>query len=95
MILIGIDPHKSTHTATAVDPATNADLGSIRIESTIIDYRRISGRPVSGRSKTRMDSAIISLCGCSLSASWWSISRPRRLLVFANSPKAAGARTIA
>ena len=32
MIVIGIDPHKSTHTATAVDPATNTDLGSIRID---------------------------------------------------------------
>ncbi|GAA3783588.1 hypothetical protein GCM10022206_23610 [Streptomyces chiangmaiensis] len=32
MMLIGIDPHKSTHTATAVDPETNRDQASIRID---------------------------------------------------------------
>jgi transposase len=41
VIVIGIDPHKSTHTATAVDPGTNTDLGSIRIRSTIEDYQRL------------------------------------------------------
>lgn len=25
MMLIGVDPHESTHTATAVDPAMNSD----------------------------------------------------------------------
>ncbi|MFD9668655.1 hypothetical protein ACFWAY_45005 [Rhodococcus sp. NPDC059968] len=35
MIVIGIDPHKSTHTATAVDPVTNTDLGSLRIDATL------------------------------------------------------------
>ncbi len=29
MIVIGIDPHKSSHTATALDPATNCDVGSV------------------------------------------------------------------
>ncbi|MEE2031274.1 IS110 family transposase [Rhodococcus sp. CC-R104] len=38
MIVIGIDPHKSSHTATAVDPATNTDLGSIRIDATRAGY---------------------------------------------------------
>ncbi len=32
MMLIGIDPHKSTHTATAVDPKTNHDCASLRID---------------------------------------------------------------
>lgn len=41
MIVIGIDPHKSTHTATAVDPASNADLGSIRITSSLEAYTRL------------------------------------------------------
>ena len=41
MIVIGIDPHKSSHTATAVDPATNADLGSLRIRSTLSDYQTL------------------------------------------------------
>nr|WP_271212289.1 hypothetical protein [Rhodococcus wratislaviensis]GLK38714.1 hypothetical protein GCM10017611_55830 [Rhodococcus wratislaviensis] len=41
MIVIGIDPHKSTHTGTAVDPATNTDLGSIRIDATLTGYRTL------------------------------------------------------
>lgn len=41
MILLGVDPHKSTHTATAVDPATNRPIATIRIESTLADYRRL------------------------------------------------------
>lgn len=43
MVVIGVDPHKSTHTATAVDPTTNADLGSVRIEATLVEYRRLIG----------------------------------------------------
>ena len=41
MIVIGIDPHKSTHTATAVDPVTNTNLGSLRIDATVAEYRRL------------------------------------------------------
>ncbi|MFF3405140.1 IS110 family transposase [Streptomyces sp. NPDC002742] len=39
MMLIGIDPHKSTHTATAVDPETNRDYASIRIDVTLQEYQ--------------------------------------------------------
>jgi len=35
MMLIGIDPHKSTHTATAVEPDTNREVASIRIDATL------------------------------------------------------------
>lgn len=41
MIVIGIDPHKSTHTATAVDSTTNTDLGSIRINASFDDYAQL------------------------------------------------------
>lgn len=41
MVVIGIDPHKSTHTATAVDPDTNRALTSLRIEASLTDYRRL------------------------------------------------------
>ncbi|MFD9550590.1 hypothetical protein ACFWBG_24615 [Nocardia salmonicida] len=41
MIVIGIDLHKRTHTATTVDPVSNTDLGSIRIESTLAHYKRV------------------------------------------------------
>src|SRR5215207_185054 len=41
MMLIGIDPHKSTHTATAIAPDTNHEAASIRIEATLREYRRM------------------------------------------------------
>ena len=41
MIVIGVDPHRSTHTATALDPATNSDVGSLRIEASITEYQRL------------------------------------------------------
>ncbi|MFD8249582.1 IS110 family transposase [Nocardia sp. NPDC059691] len=41
MMLIGVDPHKSTHTATAVAPATNSDRGSIRIDASFRGYRKL------------------------------------------------------
>jgi hypothetical protein len=39
--LIGVDPHKSTHTATAVAPETHRELASLRIEATLDDYDRL------------------------------------------------------
>jgi transposase len=41
MMLIGVDPHKSTHTATAVEPSTNREVASIRIDATLREYRRM------------------------------------------------------
>ncbi|MFZ0230899.1 MAG: transposase, partial [Mycobacterium sp.] len=41
MIVIGIDPHKTTHTGTALDPATNSDVGSLRIEASLAEYQRL------------------------------------------------------
>lgn len=41
MMLIGIDPHKLTHTATAVAPETHRDRGSLRIGATLADYDRL------------------------------------------------------
>ena len=40
-MLIGIDPHKSTHTATAVAPATQRELSSLRIAATLDDYEHL------------------------------------------------------
>ena len=41
MMLIGVDPHKSTHTATVVEPGTNRQVASLRIEASLPEYRRI------------------------------------------------------
>jgi transposase len=41
MMIIGVDPHKNTHTATAVDPHTNRAAATIRIQASLADYRRL------------------------------------------------------
>ena len=41
MVMIGIDPHKSTHTATAIAPNANHEVASIRIDATLSEYRRL------------------------------------------------------
>lgn len=40
-MIIGIDPHKSSHTASAVDPATNTVVASIRVDATLAGYREL------------------------------------------------------
>lgn len=40
-IVVGVDPHKSTHTATALDSASNSDVGSLRIEASLAEYQRL------------------------------------------------------
>lgn len=41
MILIGVDPHKSTHTATAVGPDATLQVGSMRVGANLTDYWRL------------------------------------------------------
>ena len=40
-MIIGVDPHKSTHTATAVDAATNTAVASLRVEASVAGYRQL------------------------------------------------------
>lgn len=40
-MIIGVDPHKSSHTATAVSSATNTAEGSIRVDATLAGYREL------------------------------------------------------
>lgn len=42
-MIIGIDPHKASHTATAVDPATNTPVSSLRIDASVTGYRQLLG----------------------------------------------------
>ncbi|MFT7649939.1 MAG: transposase [Candidatus Poriferisodalaceae bacterium] len=39
--IIGVDPHKSSHTATAVDPATNTAVSSLPVEASLAGYRKL------------------------------------------------------
>jgi transposase len=40
-VIIGVDPHKGSHTATALNPATNAAAASLRIDATLAGYRQL------------------------------------------------------
>jgi transposase len=40
-MIIGIDPHKMSHTANAVDPATNSTAASLRIDASLVGYREL------------------------------------------------------
>lgn len=41
MILLGVDPHKSTQTATALQSAINQPIDSIQIDAALVEYRRL------------------------------------------------------
>ena len=41
MVIIGVDPHKRTHTASAVDPATHRAVATLQIEASLAEYRRL------------------------------------------------------
>lgn len=40
-MIIGVDPHKLSHTATAIEPGTNTVKCTLRIDSSFADYRRL------------------------------------------------------
>ena len=40
-VVIGVDPHKTTHTAAALNAGTNETIETIRIEATLSEYRRL------------------------------------------------------
>ena len=40
-MIIGVDPHKLSHTATAIESGTNAEKGSLRIDASFEGYRQL------------------------------------------------------
>lgn len=40
-MIIGVDPHKLSHTATAVDPLTNMAMASLRVDASLAGYREL------------------------------------------------------
>jgi len=41
MIIIGVDPHKRVHTASAVEPMANRQLATLEVEASLAGYRRL------------------------------------------------------
>ena len=73
-MIIGVDPHKSSHTATAVDPATNTAVASLRVDASLAGYRELlrwatqfAGSALGGRGRTRVW-AVIWRSGSSLAS---------------------------
>ena len=40
-MIIGVDPHKCSHTATAMDGATNTPAPSVRVDANLGGYRHL------------------------------------------------------
>jgi transposase len=41
VVIIGVDPHKRTHTASAVEPGTNKVLATAQIDASLVGYRQL------------------------------------------------------
>lgn len=41
MIIIGVDPHKRLHVASAIDPARNRQVAAVQVEASLAGYRRL------------------------------------------------------
>jgi transposase len=41
MVIIGVDPHKRTHTASALEPGSHRVLATLQIEATLAGYRQL------------------------------------------------------
>jgi transposase len=41
MVVIGVDPHKASHTAAALEQGTHQKLGTLRVEATLAEYGRL------------------------------------------------------
>jgi transposase len=41
MIIIGVDPHKRMHVASAVEPASNRQVAALQVEASLAGYRRL------------------------------------------------------
>ena len=76
MIIIGIDPHKRVHTASAVDAATNRRLASVEIDASLAGYRRLM-RWAEGFSDRRW--AVENAHGLGRHLAQWLVARGERV----------------
>ena len=42
MVIIGVDPHKRTHTASALEPGTHRVLATVQVDATLAGYRQLA-----------------------------------------------------
>ena len=41
MVIIGVDPHKRTHTASALDPDSHRVVASLQVQASLAGYRQL------------------------------------------------------
>lgn len=41
MVVIGVDPHKRTHTASAIEPGSHRLLATVQVDASLAGYRRL------------------------------------------------------
>jgi transposase len=76
LIIIGIDPHKRVHTASAVDATTNRRLASVEIDASLAGYRRLK-RWAEGFSDRRW--AVENARGLGRHLAQWLVARGERV----------------
>ena len=76
MIIIGIDPHKRVHTASALDATTNRRLASVEIDASLAGYRRLK-RWAEGFSDRRW--AVENAHGLGRHLAQWLVARGERV----------------
>jgi transposase len=77
MVVIGVDPHKSSHTAAALDEGTHQSMGTVWIEATLAEYGRLL------RWAKRFDErrwAVENAWGLGRHLSQWLIARGERVV---------------
>src|SRR4051794_41938645 len=42
VVIIGVDPHKRTHTASALEPGSHRVLATLQIDATLAGYRQLA-----------------------------------------------------
>ena len=42
VVIIGVDPHKRTHTASALEPGTHRVLATVQVDATLAGYRQLA-----------------------------------------------------
>ena len=97
-MIVGVDPHKSSHTATALDPTTNSPVASLRVEASLAGYRRLMRWAQQAENRrwavegARGLGRHLDQWGSSLEASGLTTCRARRPLGFESSREAVAAR---
>src|SRR5262249_53254343 len=72
MVIIGVDPHKRTHTASALQPGTHAVIATLKVDASLAGYRQLM-RWAAGFGQRRW--AVENACGLGGHLAQWLVAR--------------------